>query len=109
MLSPSFRIVILSADLEDLLQEVGDVDDPDPLGLEAADQVHERVRLLQAEGAGRLVHDDDLGLPVTGLHDLQHLLLRRGEVLHQRIFVQVEVKGADEIAAPARSASGYPP
>ncbi len=87
-------------DLEDLLQVVGDVDDPDPLGLEAADQIHERVRLLQPEGAGRLVHDDDPGLPVTGLHDLQHLLLRRGEVLDHRVFLQVELKGADEIARP---------
>ena len=87
-------------DLENLLQEVGDVDDPDPLGLEAADQVHERVRRLEAERAGRLVHDDDPGLAVTGLHDLQHLLLRRGEVLHHGVFLQVEVKRADEIARP---------
>ena len=79
---------------------MGDVDDPDPLGPEAADQVHERVCLFPSERAGRLVHDDDLGLPVTGLHDLQHLLLRRGKILDQSVFSQVEVKGADELTRP---------
>jgi hypothetical protein len=65
------------ADLTDLLQPVGDVDDGDAAGGEVADDGEEVVDLLAVQDRGGLVHDDQPGVLGQRAGHADHLL-RRG-------------------------------
>ena len=52
-----------------------DEQDGHALGLQAPDGLHQLIDLLLAQGGGRLVHDDQLGIQRHSLGDLHHLLL----------------------------------
>lgn len=61
------------AECGDLLQVVGDEDDPDAVLAQLADDREELLDLLGGEHGGRLVHDQDAGLQAERLGDLHHL------------------------------------
>ena len=67
------------AEVEDLLEPVGDVDDRDAAVGEAADDRVEQLDLVVGERRGRLVHLDDPGVEAHRLGDLDDLLLGDGE------------------------------
>src|SRR5215213_4713841 len=61
------------ADLEDLLEVVGDVDDRDPLPPQPPHYVEEHLYLGALQRARRLVHNQDPYIPVQGLRHLEQL------------------------------------
>jgi hypothetical protein len=63
---------------------VRDVHHRDASRLEVADQAEQHVDLARREGGGRLVHHHHAGIERHRLRDLDHLLLRHGEVGHHR-------------------------
>ena len=63
------------ADLQHLVELVGDDDDGVARSLHAAEHIEEPGRLLHGEDGGGFVQDDDLGPVVQHLDDLQGLLL----------------------------------
>ena len=65
------------ADLADLLEPVGDVDDGDVLGGEVADDAEEALDLLVVQHGRGLVHDDQLRVLRERPRHADHLLLRR--------------------------------
>ena len=62
------------AQLEQLLQLVGDKQYGDALALELANRGHQLLDLLLAQGGRGLVHDQQLGVQRDRLGDLHHLL-----------------------------------
>ncbi len=68
-------------DLRHLVQLVADEDDRFPLGRQAADDREQLAGLLGREDGGRLVEDEDVGVAVEGLEDLDPLLLPDRDVL----------------------------
>ena len=89
-------------DLEHLVQLVGDEDDRHPAGLEAAEDLEQLERLLRRQHRGRLVEDQDVGLAVERLQDLDPLLLADGQVGDQRVGVDLELEARRELADPVR-------
>ena len=67
--------VTRSATCHHLLQLVGDEEDGLAAGLEAAQHVEEGVDLAGRQDAGRLVEDENFGVAVEQLEDLDPLLL----------------------------------
>ena len=63
------------AELEQLFQFMRDEQDGHALGLQAPHSGHQLLDLLLAQGGGRLVHDNQLGVQRHSLGDLHHLLL----------------------------------
>ncbi len=63
------------AEVEDLLEPVGDVEDGDAALGEAADDGVEELDLVVGQRGGRLVHLDDPGVEADRLGDLDDLLL----------------------------------
>ena len=70
------------AQLEDLLEPVGDVDDAAALALQVADHLEEVAHFAFGEAAGGLVEGQHLGVEHQRLGDLQHLPLGDGEAAH---------------------------
>ena len=66
--------------------------------LEVAQDLEQLQRLLRRQHRGRLVEDQDVGLPVERLQDLDALLLADRDVGDQRIGVDLEVEAARELA-----------
>ena len=81
-----------------LAQLVGDEDDRRAGGREVAHDLEQLVGLGRREHGGRLVEDQDVGLPVQRLEDLDALLRADGEVLDQRRRVDDEAVLAGELA-----------
>ena len=79
------------ADELHLFQLVGDVDEADAARLDVADGLEERLGLLAAERGRRLVHDEDFRVLGERNGDLEHLLLRDGEIPHPGPGVDIEV------------------
>src|SRR5690606_15262004 len=73
--------------VEHVVDVVGDEDDPDPLRLEAADQVRHLLGLGRAEGRGRLVHDQDAGVEVHRPGDCDRLPLAARQPRHRDLEV----------------------
>ena len=78
------------ADLEHLVQMMGDVEDSDATTLEAADDLEEAVDLLRRQGCSRFVQDEDSGLAGERLGDLNELHLCDAEFLYERPGRDVE-------------------
>ena len=53
---------------------MGDEDDPLAVLLQLVDDLEELLDLLRSENRGRLVEDEDLGVPEQDLDDLDPLL-----------------------------------
>ena len=85
-------------DLEHLVQLVRDEDDRHPVGLEVAEDLEQLERLLRREHGGRLVEDQDVGLAVERLQDLDPLLLADRDVGDQRVGVDLELELRGELA-----------
>ena len=77
------------ADVQHLLQAVGDEDDGYAAIAQLADDVEERLHLGFAQCRGRLVHDEHAHVTRDRLGNLDHLLLGNGERAHQRSRPQV--------------------
>ena len=76
-------------DLVDLVEEVADVDHREPLGAEFANDAEQRLLVFVRERAGRLVHDDDLGLAEDGARDFDDLLAGDGQGLRLLVWRDV--------------------
>ena len=87
-------------DLEHLVQLVRDEDDRHPTRLEVAEDLEQLERLLRRQHRGRLVEDQDVGLAVERLQDLDPLLLADREVGDQRLRVDLELERRRELANP---------
>ena len=68
------------ADVIDLLQPMGNVDNPDLAFGELADELKQLLQLAIREGCRRLVHGDNPSVVVEYPGDLDHLLLSRAEI-----------------------------
>jgi len=62
-------------ELEDFVKLVGDVEDRDPLLFETQNDTEEAGDFGLGQGAGRLVHDEDVGLEGEGFGDFDELLV----------------------------------
>ena len=58
-----------------------------PLLLQASDQVFNLALFGHAQGGGRLVHDEDSGVPVNRPANRNRLALPTGEVAHRQAQV----------------------
>ena len=85
-------------DLADLAQLVGDEHDRGAGLLELAHDAHQLVGLLRGEHRGRLVEDEHPRVARERLDDLDALLDADGEILHQRIGVDVEAEARGDLA-----------
>ena len=72
----------LIADFKDLIHLVGDVDQGDTLRLQHPHHFKQLIDLLNRQGGGGLVQNDDLGVVGDCLGNLTHLPLRNGHVPH---------------------------
>ncbi len=84
------------ADLPDLLETVGDVDDGDALRGEVADHPEERLHLLLVERGRRLVHHDQLGVVAEGPGHGDDLLAGGGEGADLAVHPDLAVPEAPE-------------
>ena len=73
------------ADLEHLLEPMGDEDRRDAVALQIPHDGEQLFDFGPAQGASRLVHDDEPRPHRERARDLDHLLLGDREVAHQRI------------------------
>ena len=85
------------ADLMDLLQTVGDINDADSLLFEAVDGGEELLDLTVREGSRRLVHNEDLGLDGEGLGHLHHLLLGHAQADDLGPGVNVHIQAVQQL------------
>ena len=79
-------------DLEHLAELVRDEDDRDALAPQRAQDLEQVQGLLRRQDGGRLVEDQDVGVPVERLHDLDALLLADADVLDERARLHGEVE-----------------
>ena len=95
------------AEVEDLLEPVGDVEDRHAAGLEPLDDRVEELDLVVGQRRGRLVHLDDPGVEADGLGDLDDLLLGHGELAHERAGLEVaDAEAVEQLGGVAVHASG---
>ena len=87
-------------DLRQLLEAVRDVDDPDPLRLQLADDAEEVLHLLVAERGGGLVHDQDPGVGPQRPGDLDELLLGHRQPAHLGLGVDARADPPEEPPGP---------
>ena len=87
-------------DLEHLVQLVADEDDRDALPAQRAQDLEQIRRLLGRQHGGRLVEDQDVGVPVERLHDLDALLLADADVLDERARLDREVERLRHVGDP---------
>ena len=81
------------ADLDDLVDAVGNKDNGDILRfLKVLDQPEKLGGFRIAQRCGRLVKNQEIAFVGYGSGDEDHLLLRKGEVLHQRAHVYINVQ-----------------
>ena len=87
-------------DLGHLVQLVADEDDRHALARQRPEDLEQLLRLLRREHRSRLVEDEDVGVPVERLQDLDPLLLADRDVLDARGRVDPELERVGEIAHP---------
>ena len=80
------------ADIEDLVEKVGDVDDRLAFVAQTADDAEEDFLFLQAERRGGFVEDHDVGAHGKGTGDLDDLPLADRKVFHGRGRADVRPK-----------------
>lgn len=80
------------ADLEDLLQTVGDEEDGGALLAQGADDTEEPGHLAAGEGRRRLVHDQDAGVEGERLGDLDDLLVGDGQAARRAVGVEFDTE-----------------
>ena len=78
-------------DLHDLAQLVGDDDDRLALFAQPAQDAEQVVGLGRGQHAGRLVQDQDVGLAVQRLEDLDPLLVADRQGFHPRVGVHLQL------------------
>ena len=80
------------ADLEDFIQEVGDVEDDVALLTQLADHLEQHGDLVVGEGGGRLVEQEDAAALAQRTRDLDDLLVADGEGVHRSLHVDMAVE-----------------
>ncbi len=78
-------------DLHDLAQLVGDQDDRLALVLEAIEDAEQVIGLGRGQHAGGFVEDQDIGLAVKRLQDLDALLVADGQFLDRLVRIDVQL------------------
>ena len=71
---------------------MGDDDDRLALPLHPPEDAEELFDLLRCKYRGRLVKNEEIGVAVKGLEQLNSLLLPDGEIFDQRSWVDVQPK-----------------
>ena len=85
-------------DREDLLQPVGDVDDADAVRAQTPGSVEQQLRLAARNHRSRLVEHQKLRIAHQRLCDLDHLLIRDAQLLHQRAGVEMMAEPVERFA-----------
>jgi hypothetical protein len=85
-------------DAQRFLQLVGDEHDSASGGLQRLDDAEEVLDLLWCQYGGRLVEDDDLRVAEQDLDDLDALLHADGELLGDRVRIEVEPEFLGQVA-----------
>ena len=84
-------------DLEDLVELVADEDDAVAAGREATEDLEDLLGLLRREDRGRFVEDEDLGVAVEGLEDLDPLLPADRQRADLDVGVDLEAEPLSEL------------
>ena len=84
-------------DRHHLAELVADEDDGEALRDGEAEGAEERLGLLRGEDGGGLVEDEDAGVAVEGLEDLDALALADGEVGDAGVGLDLEAEAAGEV------------
>ena len=79
---------------------VADEDDRHALAPQRAHDLEQVERLLRRQDGGRLVEDQDVGVPVERLHDLDALLLADADVLDERAGIDGEAERLRHVGDP---------
>lgn len=80
------------ADLHDLLEAVGNIDDGHAAPLQHADRVKQNFNFTVGQRRGGLIHDEHPGIDGEGFGHLHHLLLRHAQIADQRVRVDVHAE-----------------
>ena len=86
------------ADLEDLLQPVGNIDDGHAIGLQRLKPLEQKLDLVARDHRRRLVQDQQLDLVHHRLGDLDHLLIRHGQFRNQLVRVDIDAQAVQQFA-----------
>ena len=93
-------------DLEDLVELVADEDDAVALGRQAAQDREDLDGLLRRQDGGGLVEDEDAGVPIERLEDLDALLPADRELADLLVGIELEPEPlaelTDALGAPRR-------
>lgn len=79
------------ADFHDLVELVADEDHGVPLAGQHVHHVKKSVHLVRRQHGGGLIQDQQLGVPVQSLQNLQTLLLAHRQLLHPHPGVDLHV------------------
>ena len=88
------------AELKNLFQPVGDIDNGDALAPQIPRHPEQNLRLLGGQRGGGLIHNDDLCVPHQRLGNLNHLLLSHGELIHGGIHGNADTQLAQRVLTP---------
>ena len=77
---------------------MADEDDRDALLRQRPDDLEQLACFLRGQHGSRLVEDDNVGVPVQRLHDLDALLLPDGDVFDPRVRVDRELERVGDVA-----------
>ncbi len=83
-------------ELQHVPEDVGDVDHRAALAAQEADHLEEPAGLARGERGGGLVEDDEIGLAVERLGDLDELAFAGGELAHRGARAAVEVEAGEQ-------------
>ena len=94
----------VAAQAEDFVQTVRDIDDGDALVAQLLDNAEHNLQLAVGQNGRRLIHDQDAGIIVNGVHDLDDLLFRDGQRRDLRVDVDVHAEIFNDLPRAAAHA-----
>ena len=94
----------VAAQAEDFVQTVRDIDDGDALVAQLLDNAEHNLQLAVGQNGRRLIHDQDAGIIVNGMHDLDDLLFRDGQRRDLRVDVDVHAEIFNDLPRAAAHA-----
>ncbi len=86
------------AEVEDLLEPVGDEHDPGTTVAQAPCDTEEPFDLDTGQSRGRLVHHEEASIERDGLRDLDDLLIGDGQALGQPVGVDRDAEAGEELS-----------
>ena len=89
------------AQVKDFVKTVRDIDDRDAFRAQLLDDAEHDFQLTVGQNGRRLIHDQNLGIVVDGVHDLDDLFFCHGQRRDLRVDVDVHAEIVDDLLRTA--------